>query len=30
MATIDSFFNMAKELDNNFDFNIKQFDIAAV
>jgi hypothetical protein len=27
MATIDSFFNIAKELDNNFDFNTKQSNI---
>jgi hypothetical protein len=28
MATIDSFFDAAEELDNDFDFNTKQSDIA--
>jgi hypothetical protein len=29
MATIDSFFDAAEELDNDFDFNTEQSDIAA-
>jgi hypothetical protein len=30
MAIIDSFFNIAEELDNNFNFNIKQFNITII